>query len=1046
MTQLGWAQGIFEYLQDSEAKTFASLLLATQKEKPGQVEALVRQSPGLSRRAFAVSVVESARLAERTPEQAEEFVDLAIWLAGALNRNFADPEPTAILDDIAAGRETDERLLDYWNRHRKEKRPIVNDNEYEDRYWESPAFPPDLDDKTRAIMRPLLAKGLRIEFASLVSSPTLLIREIDSYETVAKTVEKQFRDQGDTQALDASSYLLGLEITKLGLQADLGLLDGFEQSIQKLEKSEVEAPTIASLWLSAYHSSARQYRWDLAAESLRKSQDALGAGTGEPVLRYALATADYELRCARGFQPTPEQTLSEFRSAWSKLQNYQPKTLIGDDFDWPAGRLATKFWIDEFSGLPTVKPQALEQLWRSFQAWVMAVDSQGLELPGESLLWHQDEFSGDKAYFLALLDGFTYLLENSPEESNSEGSLLTLVPGLHQLVDVLASQAELDLFRVEGQPPFRLDQGGLIPELRSRLFYLESLAQGTPSARRVELMKKAQHEIGLTENPGVTVDYLLKFGQRFSDLGRRPEALECWTQALETARKYTYVGDAAKAAGLLAQEYQQAGEWEKAGHHAELAKSLLQPQLPALGARSSSGQKAALQAWQATSVETRAAIEQKAPEKAWEALAQGQQLQVSTLQMESEKPAQSQVRRSLEQERGVSKVAEEVDRLKAMPASPTRDELLQQGEKLLADNRAKFLSESRALRQKYSDLYSRVLRVDPLNLVEVQQSLPDDLVVLQYFPTHNALYIFLVSKTAFRLQQVDLGQEALDREILEFLRGLRRASKGDQELAKSSRSLYQKLIGPVEQDLKEHRTLLFIPSGRLNSLPFASLEDSQGAPLASSKRLLTLAKATDLTRLAKQGEKLESVVAFANATGDLPAATLEGQQISKMFPQAQLFTGKEATKSAFMQAGPQGQILHLATHGEWNLQDSLQNYLALANGEKVSQDEIFALDLSQKSLVMLSACNTAMGEGQDLNYVASLAEAFWIAGSRSVVASLWAVNDESTSLLMTEFYKALRAGDDKAEALRKAQMAVRADPKFAHPYYWAGFVLFGDWR
>ena len=97
--------------------------------------------------------------------------------------------------------------------------------------------------------------------------------------------------------------------------------------------------------------------------------------------------------------------------------------------------------------------------------------------------------------------------------------------------------------------------------------------------------------------------------------------------------------------------------------------------------------------------------------------------------------------------------------------------------------------------------------------------------------------------------------------------------------------------------------------------------------------------------------------------------------------------------------------------------------------------------LDDTSLVILSACNTAMGDGGDVKFVASLAEAFWLAGSQSVVASLWSVDDESTALLMAEFYAALRAGAPKAEALRKAQLAVRANPAFAHPYR---FILFGQ--
>ena len=104
------------------------------------------------------------------------------------------------------------------------------------------------------------------------------------------------------------------------------------------------------------------------------------------------------------------------------------------------------------------------------------------------------------------------------------------------------------------------------------------------------------------------------------------------------------------------------------------------------------------------------------------------------------------------------------------------------------------------------------------------------------------------------------------------------------------------------------------------------------------------------------------------------------------------------------------------------------------------------MDLERTTLVTLSACNTALSERHDVDFVTSLAEAFWIAGSRSVVATLWSVDDDSTGLLMGEFYKGIKSGKTKSQALRDAQLAVKNDSRFEHPYYWGGIVLFGDWR
>lgn len=1038
------AQPIWDVVEDKDGLALASRLLEADTATSETFQKLIMNQPGLTRRAFVVAVLQAAKLDASDPKSAQAFSSLAVRLATDIGQLFGDPEPLAVLNDIITRNpESDSRLLAYWDRHRANKRPLANDNDEDDRYWESPAFPSGIDEKTHKMMKPLLAKGLRIELAAQLSHPGLLISEFDSFDRVAGEVVAQLPSE-EKEAL--KDFRFGLELTKLFLQADLGLIADLPAQIEAFVQKDQDRVTEAELRLAGFRAAARQSQWELADRFLQQAQTALGNEPPEPVLRFCLRTADYQLRRARGFQPTPQQALEEFRASWAILDGYTPKTLIGDDYDWPAGRAATKYWIDEFTQFPETREVALGLIWDRFYRWVMAVDSQSLELPGESLLWHQDEFAGHTAYFLALLDGFTYLLEATPETSDGDDGLAGLVAGLRGLIDDYLVNVEGELFQLPGQPRFELRSAGLIPELKARLSYLESLAKETPAAKRPECLRQARGEILTTENPEATVKYLILFGQRFATLGFQADARSCWSQALELAQKYSFVNFGAKAAGLLAQDYQKSSEWEQAGRYAAQAKALLREQLPLMSARSALGRQAAEQAWQATRVETQAAIREQSPEKAWSALSEGQQLQTATLRMEGQKQAQSEVRRSLELEQGVTTVAREVDRLKSLPVSPTRDQMLGRGEKLLADNRARYLTESRALRQKYADLYSRVLKVDPLSLADIKSSLPTDMAVIQYFPTTDALYIFLVTSEAFRLQQVDVGQAELEKEVVTLLRALRRATPNDKDLSEASRSLHQRLIAPLSEQLHSANTLLFIPTGRLNSLPFSCLEDSSGKPLAADKRIVELAKATDLNRLTSEGEKLESLVAFANATGDLPAATVEGRQISEMFPQAKLFTGKEATKAAFMQAGSQGQVLHLATHGEWNLEDSLQNYLALAGGEKVSQEEIFSLDLSQKSLVMLSACNTAMGEGQSQNYVASLAEAFWLAGSRSVVASLWAVNDESTSLLMTEFYKSVREGENKAEALRQAQMTVRAHPEFSHPYYWAGFVLFGDWR
>jgi CHAT domain-containing protein len=146
-------------------------------------------------------------------------------------------------------------------------------------------------------------------------------------------------------------------------------------------------------------------------------------------------------------------------------------------------------------------------------------------------------------------------------------------------------------------------------------------------------------------------------------------------------------------------------------------------------------------------------------------------------------------------------------------------------------------------------------------------------------------------------------------------------------------------------------------------------------------------------------------------------------------------------------------VVHFATHGILNAKVPRESYIQLAQGNKageaqLSVDEVWDLPLKKVDLVTLSACETALGEGDPDGGVllTTISEAFSFAGAQTVVASLWSVADDSTKDLMVEFYRQLAGGKSKAAALQAAEIKVMRDPKFTHPFYWAPFVLMGDWR
>jgi len=140
-------------------------------------------------------------------------------------------------------------------------------------------------------------------------------------------------------------------------------------------------------------------------------------------------------------------------------------------------------------------------------------------------------------------------------------------------------------------------------------------------------------------------------------------------------------------------------------------------------------------------------------------------------------------------------------------------------------------------------------------------------------------------------------------------------------------------------------------------------------------------------------------------------------------------------------------MLHLAAHGEYNTLNPLFSFIQLVGDNQhdgsLQVHEIYDLDLrSATNLVVLSACQTKIGKLSPGDEVVGMNRAFLYAGTPTVMASLWNVDDAATGLLMKQFYSHLQAGMGKAEALQQAQMAVRK--KYLHPYYWAAFSLTGD--
>ena len=339
---------------------------------------------------------------------------------------------------------------------------------------------------------------------------------------------------------------------------------------------------------------------------------------------------------------------------------------------------------------------------------------------------------------------------------------------------------------------------------------------------------------------------------------------------------------------------------------------------------------------------------------------------------------------------------------------------------------------------------------------DVRRRLDADTALVEYVVGEDAVSVFVVRADGIHATTVAIRSMDLSAKV-ELLRDLIVRAEGDDWRAPAE-SLHRSLIAPIEQAgwLAGVHHLYMVPHGILHYVPFAALPRGreQGARLVLNDYVVAyLPAAAALLYGNGNGEPAESVLAVAPARAGLQFTQQEATGVAALFPKNRLLlVGSRATETAFKTAAGRFDVLHLATHGYFNKFNPLLSGLELeADGRedgRLEVHEILGLRLNAR-LVVLSACDTALGGGYFAEVpagddIVGLTRAFLFAGSPSVVASLWAVNDRSTMRLMNGFYGRL-AGSDKATALAEVQRdLVGRGGRDSHPYYWGAFVLVGQ--
>jgi CHAT domain-containing protein len=296
-----------------------------------------------------------------------------------------------------------------------------------------------------------------------------------------------------------------------------------------------------------------------------------------------------------------------------------------------------------------------------------------------------------------------------------------------------------------------------------------------------------------------------------------------------------------------------------------------------------------------------------------------------------------------------------------------------------------------------------------------------------------------------------IDEAALNREVLRFREALGNPGSDPLPLA---RSLYRVLLAPIAEDLRQAKaqTLMLSLDGVLRYLPMAALHDGERYA-AERWRMSVMIEAARTRFSARGGDAVQfaglGVTREIPGFDPLPAVKQELEAIVKAVPGELHFDNDFTAQTLRGALAKRANMLHLATHFVFTPGTETDSFLLLGDGGRLSLREIREAGFNFRGvdLLTLSACETAVGGGADANgrEVEGLGALVQQRGARAVMATLWPVADESTGLLMQRFYQ-LRVGSrlSKAQALQQAQLEL-LHGKYAHPFFWAPFILMGNW-
>lgn len=390
------------------------------------------------------------------------------------------------------------------------------------------------------------------------------------------------------------------------------------------------------------------------------------------------------------------------------------------------------------------------------------------------------------------------------------------------------------------------------------------------------------------------------------------------------------------------------------------------------------------------------------------------------------------------------------------------------------------------LAKDYPKYYQLKFEPTTISIEEIQQNiLKENQSIIEYFIADSSTYTFLINKKEFKVFQLERSKN-LTSKINQFRESIysyrpfdinKLPINNDAKITVSAKlglELYQELIVPLEKDLTQKITI--IADGALGYLPFDALlktlpsnkNQFRAYDYLMNDHLISYAHSInwlngllekevtefeqDFLGIAPIFEGTKNTNTIDDFRGRLEPLKYNQEEVQNIrnFIGGQILVGTEATRKQFLAHIQKGKVLHLATHGKANDTQGEYSFLAFANSkDSLDNRFLYVKDLFNlkipADLVVLSACETGLGEIKRGEGIVGIGKGFSYAGVKSLVTTLWRVSDNSTANFMPLFYKNLKEGMPKDQALWNAKKTfIKENRNAGHPFFWSGYVAYGD--